>query len=160
MRFTKGVCIALFASLISACSDDSSSTEEMEVLAVMQDMKETSSEVPRECTSTHSKIGQTGELSTIAHSVSGTVTVVDDCTIEITNFNYDGLGLVVEIYAGIDSDYTPPTGFAISRDLAGTSFENETLTVQLPTGKTLDDLNGISVWCSDVYISFGDTLIN
>jgi hypothetical protein len=105
-------------------------------------------------------VGQTGELSTLAHSVSGTATIVDDCTIEITNFNYDGGGIIVEVYAGIDEDYQPPVGFAISDNIFGTRFENQTFTVQLPTNKTLDDLNGISIWCSDVGVSFGDSLFN
>ncbi len=44
------------------------------------------------CTKTHPLVGSSVALSSIAHSVSGTVRVVDDCTIEINNFSYDGGG--------------------------------------------------------------------
>ncbi len=110
------------------------------------------------CTSNHSRVGQTAELSTFSHNVSGTAEIVDDCTITIRNFNYDGGGIVVEIYGGTDGEYNPPTGFSISGDLKDTLFENESLTLTLPTGVTLDDFNGISVWCVAVGVSFGDGL--
>ena len=153
--------IIILISLITACSDSDSMEKELtEMMDGSEELSEELSVQLRECTSNHVMVGQTGELSTLAHSVSGTITIVNDCTIEITNFNYDGLGLVVEVYAGVDDNYFPPVGFALSEDLAGTSFSNETYTVQLPTNKTLDDLNGISIWCSDVGVSFGDSLFN
>ena len=173
--------ILVLISFISACSDGSSgsmqelsndtledsdsdgSSGSMQDFSndTLEDSDDENTDLQlRECASSHAMVGQTGELSTLAHSVSGTVTIIDDCTIEITNFNYDGLGLTVEVYAGIDENYFPPVGFSLSEDLAGTTFENQTLTVQLPTNKTLDNLNGISIWCSDVGVSFGDSLIN
>jgi len=148
----------MLISLISACSDGMSDSED-KVSEAPEDMTNVEVQL-RECASNHVMVGQTGELSTLAHSVSGTATIVDDCTIEITNFNYDGGGIIVEVYAGIDEDYQPPVGFAISDNIFGTRFENQTFTVQLPTNKTLDDLNGISIWCSDVGVSFGDSLFN
>jgi hypothetical protein len=154
----KSFSLFMLISLISACSDGMSDSED-KVSEVPEDI--TTEEVQlRECTSNHDMVGQTGELSTLAHSVSGTATIVDDCTIEITNFNYDGGGIIVEVYAGLDENYHPPVGFAISDNIFGTRFVNQTYTVQLPTNKTLDDLNGISIWCSDVGVSFGDSLFN
>ena len=41
-----------------------------------------------ECASDHPRVGQTAELITRFHNVTGTATLVDNCTIEITNFNY------------------------------------------------------------------------
>jgi hypothetical protein len=40
--------------------------------------------------------GCTGELVTLQHEVSGTVNVIDDCTFEVTDWQFDGLGPVVE----------------------------------------------------------------
>jgi len=154
----KSFSLFMLISLISACSDGMSDSED-KVSEAPEDMTNVEVQL-RECASNHVMVGQTGELSTLAHSVSGTATIVDDCTIEITNFNYDGGGIIVEVYAGIDEDYQPPVGFAISENIFGTRFENQTFTVQLPTNKTLDDLNGISIWCSDVGVSFGDSLFN
>jgi hypothetical protein len=151
----KSFSLFMLISLISACSDGMSDSEDK----VSEGMTNVEIQL-RECTSNHAMVGQTGELSTLAHSVSGTATIVDDCTIEITNFNYDGGGIIVEVYAGVDENYHPPAGFAISENIFGTRFVNQTYTVQLPTDKTLDDLNGISIWCSDVGVSFGDSLFN
>jgi hypothetical protein len=151
----KSFSLFMLISLISACSDGMSDSEDK----VSEGMTNVEIQL-RECTSNHDMVGQTGELSTLAHSVSGTATIVDDCTIEITNFNYDGGGIIVEVYAGLDENYHPPVGFAISDNIFGTRFVNQTYTVQLPTNKTLDDLNGISVWCTDVGVSFGDSLFN
>lgn len=111
-----------------------------------------------DCVATHPLVGATGALSTFAHDVSGTVRVVDDCTIVIEDFHYDGRGIDVRIYAGLGGDYD--AGFAISRDLLrATPYAGETLVLTLPAGRTLDDLDGVSVWCVDVGVSFGDATL-
>jgi len=110
----------------------------------------------RDCPSTHSKVGQITTLSTKFHGVSGTATIVDDCTIEVQSFNYDGNGIVVQMYAGLAGAYSD--GFAISDNLINfpTGYQDSMLTLTLPEDKTLDDLDGISVWCVSVGVSFGD----
>jgi Electron transfer DM13 len=108
------------------------------------------------CSSTNPRVGWTATLSPIEAGVSGTATMVDDCTIRIEHFAYDGSGIEVYVYAGKGGDYK--TGFALSGNLLGQSFTDATLTLTLPTGKTLDDVDGIAVWCADVGVSFGDGL--
>ena len=108
----------------------------------------------RECASTHAKIGQTATLSTRAHGVRGAARIVDDCTIAIENFSYDGGGIDVRVYAGTNGDYDG--GYAISHNFVGMPYTNGTLTVQLPVGKSLDDLDGVSIWCVAASFSFGD----
>jgi len=108
------------------------------------------------CASTHSKIGYTGEFTTFDHDVAGTATIIDDCTIEITNFTYDGRGPAVYFYAGIDHDYNADTAFEIGDFLTGTAFDNETVRITLPEGRTFDDLTGISVWCVRFNADFGN----
>ncbi len=108
----------------------------------------------RTCASTHPRIGQQAELSTIAHNVSGTAVIVDDCTIRIDNFSFDGGGINIRVYAG-NGDFLT-TGFSISDDLFGQVFNNDTLTVTIPEGRTLDDIDRISIWCIPVRFSFGD----
>ena len=108
------------------------------------------------CTKSSGKVGQVTTLSTRSHGVSGKATVIDDCTIEIRNFFYDGGGLArVFVYGGKASNYS--AGFPIGNNLRGTSFSNQTLTVTLNPGD-LDKLDGISIWCSDANVSFGDGL--
>ena len=80
--------------------------------------------------------------------------VVDSCTLEITNFNYDGGGLSkVEVYGGLAGNFV--SGFAIGPNLKGTIYTGGTLRVTLKPGD-VDKLDGISIWCSDANVNFGD----
>lgn len=110
-----------------------------------------------ECTSEHPLVGRTAELSTFAHGVSGTLTVLNDCVIEVTNFNYDGGGPAVYFYAGVDRNYVTGS-FPIGRQLNGQQWVNETLLLTIPEGKSLDDFNSLSVWCFDFNANFGDAV--
>lgn len=106
------------------------------------------------CDKTNAKVGQVANLSTRSHGVSGKATVIDNCTIEIRNFSYDGGGLSkVFVYGGKAGNYV--AGFPIGINLRGTAFANQTLTVRLNPGD-LDKLDGISIWCSDANANFGD----
>ncbi len=106
------------------------------------------------CDKTHPKVGQVATLSTRSHGVSGKATVIDNCTLEIRNFSYDGLGLSrVFVYGGVGGNYA--AGFPIGPNLRGTVFANQTLTVTLAAGD-LDKLDGISIWCTDANANFGD----
>lgn len=118
-------------------------------------------EIGAACTATHAKVGASGILSELDHDVSGSVTVIDDCTLLVTNFNYDGRGPAVYFYAGTDGAYNPDTSdaFRISGLLTGSPASNDQILLKLPDGKTLDDFNGVSVWCEAISASFGDTLL-
>ena len=112
----------------------------------------------RDCPTTHPKIGQVATLSRFAHQVGGTATIVDDCTIRIDDFTFDGQGIDVRFYSGLGGDYSG--GFSMSEtDLRRDSgYQGETVFAQLPEGRILDELDGISVWCVPVGVSFGDGL--
>jgi hypothetical protein len=102
----------------------------------------------------NAKDGKTAALSTLAHMVSGQATIINSCTIEITNFNYDGGGLSrVYVYGGLGGNYKD--GFVIGPNLKGTVFKNQTLRVTLKAGD-IDKLDGISIWCSDANADFGN----
>jgi len=103
---------------------------------------------------THPAVGSSGEFSDFSHDISGTLTVVDDRTIEISNFNYDGGGVRVFFYYGTDGNYRD--GGPIGSQLNGRPYVNETITITLPDNLTLDDFNGISVWCIPFFVNFGD----
>lgn len=109
---------------------------------------------PGGCTKYHATVGWVASLATIAYNVSGQATIVDDCTIRIDNFNYSGGGLPdVFVYAGFDGDYSG--GFSMGDNLFGTAHTDETLMLTLPQSQTLDELNGISVWCVEARVDFG-----
>ena len=109
---------------------------------------------PKSCTSSHPSVGHMAELSTRFHDVQGTATIINDCTIRIDDFVFDGNGIDVRIYAGQGGDYR--RGFAITDDLLNPAgYSGATVHAVLPEGQTLDDLDGISVWCVTVGVDFG-----
>lgn len=106
------------------------------------------------CGSDHPKVGQSAVLIERFHDVNGTARIVDNCTIVVEDFHYDGEGIVVEFYAGNNGNY----GFSISENIKGTRYTGQDFTIRLDDSVSLDDFNGISVWCVEVGISFGDGL--
>jgi mono/diheme cytochrome c family protein len=111
----------------------------------------------QECPSTHERVGWQAQLSTLYHGVQGTAVIVDDCTVEIRDFHYDGTGIDVRIYGGQGGNYDD--GFAMSDDLLKPGgYEGDTIVAKLPSDRLLDELDGVSVWCVDVGISFGEGL--
>jgi len=111
---------------------------------------------PSFCPKTHTKIGHSGYFSTLAHGVSGKATIIDDCTIEITEFSYDGGGPDVYFYGAVDHQYSGDNAFALGPQLNGQQYENASITLRLPTGRSLNDLTGLSVWCVDFNANFGE----
>jgi len=110
-------------------------------------------------TSSHPLVGRSAEFSNFAHGIAGTMTVLDDRTIQVTNFNYDAGGVSVFFYTGLDGDFF--SGQAIGPQLNGrsTPYVNETITLTIPDNLTLDDFNGLSVWCIPFAVSFGDATL-
>jgi Electron transfer DM13 len=151
ITFSKTVSLlvpALAALALSACGGGSDTT----AAAASQPLA--SAAVGSGCTKLSPKVGQVATLSTIAHKVSGKARIVDDCTIEITNFNYDGGGLPdVFVYGAKARNYA--AGFAIGSNLFGKAQTNTTLTLTLKE-KELDNLDGISIWCVRANANFGD----
>jgi hypothetical protein len=101
-------------------------------------------------------VGWVADMPSGAHATSGTATIIDDCTVSVTNFNFDGGGVVVQFFGGTGGDYG--SGFAIGEDIFGTPFSDETVTLSLPDEKTLDDMDAISVWCVEFGVSFTDAM--
>jgi hypothetical protein len=107
------------------------------------------------CSSNHSKVGYSGFFETFAHNVAGKATIIDDCTIEISQFSYDGGGPDVYLYAAKDHDYAGSDAFLLGPKLNGQAYDDAKFIIKLPQGKTLDDLSGLSVWCIDFNADFG-----
>lgn len=110
------------------------------------------------CSSDHRFVGRSIELSDLqGHGVSGTITVLDDCVLEVTNFNYDGGGPAVYFYAATDRSFSGDT-FKIGPRLDNQRWVNDTIRLTLLDGQSLDDFNILSVWCFEFDINFGDAL--
>lgn len=112
------------------------------------------------CGSDHPMVGRSAEFVTLFHDVAGSVTIVDNCTIQISNFTYDGGGPDVAFYAYRDGNYFDSDAFRIGPMLQGRTYTNESILLELPGGKTLDNFDSISVWCFLVGVSFGEAYLS
>lgn len=104
----------------------------------------------------YDRAGWYADLSTLAHGVSGRVTIVDADTFRIDNFHYDGGG--ISVYAYLGAANTNPafaSGLQAGPQLLGTPFNGGSLVVDLPPGQTLDGYNAVSIWCVVALSSFG-----
>ncbi len=109
---------------------------------------------PVNCPITHERVGWVADLSAQFHGVGGRAEIVDDCTVVIHDFTYDGTGIDVRLYGGVGGDYD--NGYAMTDDLIKPGgYDGIELEAILPDGVTLDQLDGVSVWCVDVGIDFG-----
>ncbi|MFQ3312977.1 MAG: hypothetical protein ACI9VO_001681 [Colwellia sp.] len=109
----------------------------------------------KSCTTTHDKVGHSGFFNTFAHNVSGMATIIDDCTIEISQFGYDGGGPDVYFYGAKEHQYSSAQAFPLGQQINGQIYSNDSIIIKLPQNKSLDDLTGLSVWCVDFSANFG-----
>lgn len=107
------------------------------------------------CGKTSPRVGWTADLgiNTGEGQVSGFVTMVDDCTLELHDFSYDGNGIDVRVYGAKDSTFKP--AFTMGPNIVGITFSKETWRVPLPADKTLGDLDWVGIWCVAVGANFG-----
>jgi hypothetical protein len=109
------------------------------------------------CGTDDPRVGQTAELeNTFVHHVQGTARIVDDCTIVISGFYYDGKGIDVRIAGIRNGDFQDYVVLSQENLVRQDPYVNETLTVTLPEGVTLDDVPEISVFCVPFRLSFAD----
>jgi|GEM_PF-5259967 len=119
-------------------------------------------------------VGASADISSPGfHAVSGIVTVIDNNTIQIEDFNFDGGGPDVYIILGVTDSYNDYSGASLTRvilidgvapqgmsdnidgHINGFNYFNEDLVITLPAGKSMENYNGISIWCDAVGVGFG-----
>lgn len=104
-------------------------------------------------------VGWKANLSTLAHGVSGSVTILDDDTVRVDNFTYDGGGIIVYFYLAPSNSYSSfkDNGLGIGNDIKGTSFDGTQgpFTIDLPGASTVEGYHGVSVWCVTANANFG-----
>ena len=103
----------------------------------------------------YARAGWETHLIPMGHGVKGTATILDERTIRLTHFSYDGRAPDMYVYLGTNqSSVAFLNGLTISPRLAR-AYDDETYEVSLPEGQTLDGWNAISIWCRAVQASFG-----
>ncbi|KAG6464427.1 hypothetical protein O3G_MSEX014504 [Manduca sexta] len=103
-----------------------------------------------------------GKLNSYHHQVSGEVYAVDDWTILLVNFNYDGTGDDTFFWAG-DSGRPGPQGFIVPDQHGKTNvlerYYNEEVRLTLPEGKRVSRLKWFAVYDIDSQNAFGDVYV-
>ena len=83
----------------------------------------------------------------------GIARIIDERTIQIDQFTYDGAAPLVYFYLGeSDTQGDFVNGIPIGPPLG--QYDNETVIVQLAEGETLDGWGAISVWCVTFDVNF------
>ncbi|CAB3232551.1 unnamed protein product [Arctia plantaginis] len=107
-----------------------------------------------------------GRLTQYAHGIRGTVYAVDENTVYVRGFAYDGTGPDAYFWVG-DTPQPSPEGILVpypedyvTRDPPILmSHSNSDILLKLPGGKRLRDIKWLSVWCRRFTVNFGDVFI-
>merc|ERR1712241_1472462 len=111
-----------------------------------------------------------GEFNNRAHGIGGTVYAVDEKTLLIKGFTYDGAGPDAFFWAGTQG-YPSGVGTILPYPFEGKFFEYEDqsapilsgrfsgdkeITLTLPDTLKATDIKWLSVWCRAFSVNFGD----
>ncbi|KOC68274.1 Protein Skeletor, isoforms B/C [Habropoda laboriosa] len=107
-----------------------------------------------------------GNLTKYAHKINGEAYVVDDTTIFIKGFSYDGTGPDAYFWVG-NSTKPDPQGYIVpypeiekGRDPVVLKMYNDTdIILKLPDGMRIRDINWLSVWCRRFTVNFADVYL-
>merc|ERR1712080_497442 len=110
-----------------------------------------------------------GTFVNIFHDIAGTAYALDDKTILIKDFTYDGQGPDAFLLAGTSGRPSKSGDVVLPYPYTGETFNytdkgipilgrftgSKDITLTLPPGKTVDQLKWLSVWCRDFTVNFG-----
>ncbi|XP_071557241.1 protein Skeletor, isoforms B/C-like [Temnothorax nylanderi] len=103
-----------------------------------------------------------GKLNPYHHQVSGDVWAVDQYTLLLTSFNYDGNGADTFFWAG-SSNRPGPQGFIVPDEWGKTNildrYFNKDFTLTLPDNKKITDIKWFAVYDLASQNTFGDVYI-
>jgi len=101
-------------------------------------------------------VGWFADLQEYHHDVGGRATIVDESTIEITDFTYDGKGINSRFFLLIDGEKFRDDYELTDNLVRSDPYEGETLTLDLPSHARFDDFNLLTLWCVPAGANFGD----
>lgn len=105
-----------------------------------------------------------GKLNRKSHNISGDVYAVDEQTIFIKAFHYDGLAPDAYFWSSVVSLQPSSIEAFIVPDEKGSTkplerYIDKDVVLRLPEGKTLREINWLSIWSRQMKESCGDILI-
>merc|ERR1719187_3077713 len=117
-----------------------------------------------------------GDIPTKHHAVSGELWALDDKTLMVKNFNYDGTG--PDAFFWVGKEGTPAqtnedTTAILAHPFEGIHYKyrneaapilkaasQETVTLVLPENMKVSDLKWLSVWCRKFSVDFGNVMFS
>jgi hypothetical protein len=113
-----------------------------------------------------------GQFRNYQHGIGGSAYAVDEQTIMIEGFEYDGAGPDAFFWAGTDGNRPGTVGIILPHPFNGKFYDYEDrsapilegrfnkkdITLTLPPGTMVSDLKWISVWCRAFQVNFGDII--
>ncbi|XP_065078550.1 protein Skeletor, isoforms B/C isoform X1 [Ochlerotatus camptorhynchus] len=107
-----------------------------------------------------------GDIVEFGHGVKGRVYAVDESTLYVKGFHYDGTAPDAFFWVG-NSPRPSPEGYIIPYPEEYTGREppslgqhnNSNVVLKLPMGKRIRDIRWLSVWCRRFTVDFGDVFI-
>ncbi|XP_053947186.1 protein Skeletor, isoforms B/C [Anastrepha ludens] len=107
-----------------------------------------------------------GQFTNFAHGIRGTIYAVDESTLFIKSFAYDGTGPDAFFWVG-KTPRPSPEGYIIPypEEYAGIdppilqAHNNTDIILRLPMGKRIKDIRWLSVWCRRFTVDFGEVFI-
>ncbi|KAG5670982.1 hypothetical protein PVAND_001209 [Polypedilum vanderplanki] len=107
-----------------------------------------------------------GTFTEFAHGIKGTVYAVDESTLFVKGFAYDGTGPDAFFWVG-SSPRPSPEGYIIPypEEFSGReppilqAHNNTDIILRLPMGKRIRDIRWLSVWCRRFTVDFGEVFI-
>lgn len=104
-----------------------------------------------------------GKLTERLHNVSGQVFAVDEQTLFIKNFNYDGQAPDTYFWSGLKGSTPNSDGFIVPDEKGSTKplerYQDKDVVLRLPEGKTLREVAWLSIWSRQMRESSGDIAI-
>ncbi|MDY7108686.1 MAG: DM13 domain-containing protein, partial [Planctomycetota bacterium] len=102
----------------------------------------------------YGRAGWVADIPPGAHDAEAVATIIDARTIHVEHFTYDGTAPAVYFYLGetnTDEDFM--NGLQLQPEL-DRPYNDESLTLFLPEGETLEGYGAISVWCAEFDANF------
>ncbi|XP_050436047.1 protein Skeletor, isoforms B/C [Adelges cooleyi] len=107
-----------------------------------------------------------GQLIGVAHGIRGSVYAVDESTLFIRGFHYDGIGPTAYFWAGKTSRPSPdgfiipyPEDYPAVEPPPLQTHNNTNVLLRLPPNKHIKDIKWLSVWCRRFTVNFGEVYI-
>ncbi|MEM6925456.1 MAG: DM13 domain-containing protein [Myxococcota bacterium] len=100
------------------------------------------------------EVGWEAIFETRSHDVAGRAVIIDEQTIELQDFTYDGGGVNARLFL-LPAGGAFTDDFELTDNLVGTPFDNENVLIDIPEDATFEEWNLITLWCVPFRVDFG-----